>query len=63
MGMPYGSLLGLPLCILPERTRPLGSPVPHSPTSNVFNQETWAMFAEAVSIYCFLLVARWRGGC
>ena len=61
MEMLCGSLLGFPLCILPEHMRPLGSP-PRFLTSNAFNQETWATFAEVVSICCFLLVARWARG-
>ena len=61
MGMPCGSLLGFPLCILPEHMRPLGSLL-HFPTSNAFNREMWATFAEVVSIYCFLLVVPWAKG-
>ena len=61
MDMPCGALLGFPLCTLPESTRSLGN-LPHSLTSRAFNQETWDMFVGAVSICCFLPVARWRGG-
>jgi len=61
MAMPYGSLFCFLSCILPEHTRSPGA-LPRSHTSNVFNLEMWAIFAEVVSICCFLPVARWRGG-
>jgi len=58
MGMRCGSLLDFPLCTPPERMRSVGN-LPHSPTSDVFNREMWAIFAGAVSICCSLLVAHW----
>ena len=61
MGMPCGSLLGFPLCAPPECMRSLGS-LPHSITSNGFDQEMWDMFVEAVSICCFLPVPHWARG-
>ena len=62
MGMRCGSLLGFLLCIPSEYMKLPGS-LPRFLTSNVFNLETWATFAEAASICCFLLVAHWAGGC
>lgn len=61
MGKPYGSSHRLPSSILPDRMRSLGT-LPHSHTSNVFNLEMWAISAGAVSICCFLQLARWGGG-